>query len=245
MPTKLHQILALEKGAKSSTESAVTLGYHEIQRTALFQGLTRVYTPRDSEDGDRLPTERKRVQLSVEKVLQQAAAAWTTQSDVVATKDATNQVARADVIVDGRALLEAVPVTTLLYLEKMLLNVRTLIVKAPVLDPETTWSHDPATSLWRSEVEETVRTKKIPKAFVKAPATDKHAAQVDVFTEDIIVGNWAKTLFSGALPADRKTELLRRVEELASAVKVAREYANQAVVVDRKIGQAIFDHLLA
>jgi phage gp46-like protein len=93
--------------------------------------------------------------------------------------------------------------------------------------------------------EETVRTKKIPKAFIKAPATDKHPAQVDVYTEDVIVGTWTRTMFSGSLPAGRKLDLLRRVDAVAEAVKMAREYANQADAVDRKIGAALFDHIFA
>lgn len=246
MPVKLHQILALEKGVKGQTEGDITRAYHNAQRTALFVGMTRTYLPKDDE-GERLPAERKLAQFTADGIIGQAVAAWTRQADVVATKDATNQVARADVIVDGVALLTGVPVTTLLYLEKMLQNVRELILKLPVLDPEVEWGPTPdgATGLWKSAVEDTVRTKKVPKAFVKYPATDKHPAQVDAFTEDVIVGTWSRTSFSGALPASRKQGMLRRVEELGEAVKMAREYANQADAVDRKIGAAVFAHLFS
>lgn len=245
MATKLHQILALEKGAKGDTESAVTRAYQVAQKPGLFLGLTRVYEPVDDEDRDRLPTERKIVQETAEGVLARAAVAWSRQADVTATKDASNQLARADVIVDGQVLLSGVPVTTLLYLEKTLTNVATMIRKLPTLDPEVVWHPDVATGMWRSEPEQTVRTRKIPRAFVKAPATDRHPAQVDTFTEDVIVGTWTRTLLSGALPSARKAELLSRVERLADAVKLAREYANQVDVQDRKIGVALFDHLLA
>lgn len=246
MATKLHQILALEKAVKGRTEGEVTRAYHDAQRTALFAGMTRSYTPKDDE-GERLPGERKMTQQTADDVIARAVSAWTRQADLVATKDATNQVARADVIVDGTTLLEAVPVTTLLYLEKMLHNVRELILKLPVLDPEVEWGDAPdaSTGLWRSVPEETARTKKIPKAFIKAPATDKHAAQVDVFTEDVVVGTWTRTQFSGALPAGRKIDLLRRVDALALSVKMAREYANQADAVQKKIGDAVFAHLFA
>lgn len=245
MAVKLHQILALEKGAKASTEAEITRAYHTAQKTAQFQGLTRVYSPSDADDRDRLPSERKIVQSTVQDVLGAAAVAWQRQADLVATKDASNQLAKADVIVDGNVLLSQVPVTTLLYLEKTLTNVKTMISKLPVLDPEVQWSPDPATGLWRSEPEQTVRTRKVPKAFVKAPATERHPAQVDTFTEDVIVGTWAKTQFSGALPAGRKVELLARVQKLTEAVKMAREYANQTDAQERRIGATIFDFLLA
>lgn len=247
MSTKLHQILALEKGVKSTTEGVVTRTYHDAQKVALFNGLTRVYKPKDEADRELLPPERKNVQITAETLLRQAASAWSRQADVVATKDATNQTAKANVLIAELTLLTDIPVTTLLYLEKMLVNVVEMIRKMPVLDPEVDWGDAPdsATGLWRSQPEETVRTKKIPKAFVKAPATDKHPAQVDTFTEDVIVGTWQKTLFSGACPAGRKAELLRRAEQLQESVKLAREYANQAVVVPCVVGEAIFDYLLA
>lgn len=245
MTTKLHQLLAVEKGAKSTTESAVTRAYHDVQKVALFNGLTRVYSPKDDDDRDRLPSERKIVQLTADQVLARAAIAWARQADVVATKDATNQHASANVIVDGEILLSQVPVTTLLYLEKTLANVHTLISKIPILDAEVVWEQDGTSGLYRSAPEETVRTKKVPKAFTKAPATERHPAQVEMFTEDVIVGTWARTLFSGALPATRRAQLLERVEALSEAVKIAREYANQTDVLDREIGTALFDFLLA
>lgn len=69
----------------------------------------------------------------------------------------------------------------------------------------------------------TVRTKKVPRNHVKAEATDKHPAQVDVYYEDVPVGYWTTVKFSGALPARRVNELLDRVEKLQQAVKFARE----------------------
>lgn len=243
---RLHQVLALEKGAKASTESDITKAYHDAQRTALFNGLTRVYTPKD-EEGERLPSERKNVQTTADQLIKRAVDAWTRQANLVATKDAANQLARADIVVDGERILEAVPVTTLLYIEKTLQNVRELVRKLPVLDPEVEWGDvpDAATGLWKSTVEETTRTKKIPRAFVKYEATDRHPAQVDAYTEDVIVGTWARTLLSGALPAGRRLDLLHRIEHLADAVKVAREQANQAEAVDKQIGSAVFGYLFA
>jgi len=245
MPTRLHQILALEKSAKSATEGAITRAYHDAQKGALFIGLTRVYKPRD-EMGDPLPSERKVVQMTTDELLARASAAWIRQADLVVTKDLTNQRAQANVIIDGVVLLERVPVTTLLYLEKMLVNVATMIGKLPVLDPEVDWEHgtDEATGLYRSKPEETLRTQKVPKAFVKAAATDKHPAQVDTFTEDVVVGTWQRTLFSGGFPAGRKAQLLARVERLQVAVKLAREYANQIEVIPGNIGDTVFNHLL-
>ena len=90
---------------------------------------------------------------------------------------------------------------------------------------------------------QTTRTKKIPRNHVKSEATEKHPAQVEVYYEDIAVGYWTTVKFSGALPARRVNELLERVLALQTAVKFAREEANNTEVTDQHIGGAIFGYL--
>jgi hypothetical protein len=88
-----------------------------------------------------------------------------------------------------------------------------------------------------------VRTKKIPRNHVLYEATEQHPAQVQMFTEDVIVGTWDKVQFSGALPADRITGITTRLDKLRTAVKFAREEANTTDVVDVQYGAAILDYL--
>jgi hypothetical protein len=82
-------------------------------------------------------------------------------------------------------------VTTLLFLEKQLNDLASLIGKMPTLDPAETWHFDEGQDAWASAVLETHRTKKVPQAFIKAPATDKHPAQVEVILTDEVVGYWS------------------------------------------------------
>jgi hypothetical protein len=89
----------------------------------------------------------------------------------------------------------------------------------------------------------TIRTKKVPRNHVKAEATDKHPAQVEVYYEDIAVGYWTTVKFSGALPAKRVNELLDRVEKLQRAVKFAREEANGSEVTDQRVGDVVLRYL--
>jgi len=91
---------------------------------------------------------------------------------------------------------------------------------------------------------QTTKTKKIPRNHVKAEATDKHPAQVEVYYEDVVVGYWRTVKFSGALPASRVKELLDRVDKLQQAVKFAREEANNSEVTDQHIGDRFFAYLL-
>ena len=62
----------------------------------------------------------RRQQHQAEAVLRSTATALTQLFDVTATKDWANCEARADITVDGRALLRDVPVSYLLFLEKQL-----------------------------------------------------------------------------------------------------------------------------
>ncbi|MFC6079881.1 DUF7873 family protein [Sphaerisporangium aureirubrum] len=242
--TKLNQILAVEKGVKSDVQRKVTDAYHRIQKTPLLSGISRTYQPIDDE-GEQLPPESTRVQVQAEQVLKEVAGALTRLFDVTATKDVANCSATADVKVDGAVLLPSVPVTYLLFLEKQLVDLHTLISKLPTLDPSEAWALDENTDTWRTEPVKTTRTKKVPRNHVLAEATDKHPAQVQVFTEDVVVGYWTKVAFSGALPQRRVNELLARVGKLQDAVKYAREEANGTQVTDQQIGDAVFAYLLA
>jgi hypothetical protein len=244
MATKLSQIIAIEKGVKSKSYADLTQAHHDVQKQALLTGLSRTYQPKD-EDGEQLPPESTRVQVKGEDVLRQIAANLTRLFDVTATKDWANCTARADVVVDGRPLLRDVPVSYLLFLEKQLTDLHTFVKKLPVLDGAEAWTHDPSTDWYRTEAVRTLRTKKVPRNHVKAEATEKHPAQVEVYYEDIAVGYWTQTKFSGALPAQRVNELVERVEKLSQAVKFAREEANTFEVTDQRVGETVFGYLFA
>ncbi len=242
--TRLNQIIAVEKGVKSDAVAKFTELHHTVQKQPLLSGIARTYRPKE-DDGDQLPAESTRVQVNTEAVLSDAAAVLTRLFDVVATKDWTNCIAKADVVVGGNVLLKDVPATYLLFLEKQLTDLHTFVKKLPTLDPAETWHHDGAADMWATEPVETVRTKKIPRNHEVAPATKEHPAQVQVFTEDVPVGYWKTIKFSGAIPGARVNELLGRVDALHQAVKFAREQANMTEVQDQKIGAKVFQYLFA
>lgn len=242
--TRLNQIIAVEAGVKGAAHSEITRLHHDAQKTAPLAGISRTYTPRDDE-GEQLPGESVRVQIKADDLLRQLSGALSRFFDVTATKDWANCAASADVVVDDQALLEAVPVTYLLFLEKQLTDLHTFAKKLPTLDPSESWSYDSAAGCYATEPVQTTRTKKVPRNHVKAEATDKHPAQVEVYTEDVVVGYWRTVKFSGALPAERVAELVERVEKLQRAVKFAREEANSGEVTDQRVGAAVFGYLFA
>lgn len=242
--TKLNQIIAIEKGVKAKTSREFTDLHRTIQKLPLLAGIARNYAPKD-DDGDRLPPESTLVQVSADGVLADLTAVLVRLFDLEITKDTANGEAFADVEIGGATIVVDAPVTTLLFLEKQLVDVRTFIAKIPVLDPSERWTHDSATGVWVTDASVTAKNKKVPRNHVKAPATDKHPAQVELYYEDVIVGMWTTRKFSGALPADRQHVLLGRVDRLIDAVKYAREQANSKEIADYKMGKAIFDYLLA
>jgi len=130
-------------------------------------------------------------------------------------------------------------------LEKQLAELHAFIKKLPTLDAAETWTFDTASDCYVTEPVQTVKTKKIPRNHVKAEATEKHPAQVEVYYEDVVVGHWKTLKFSGALPATRIKELADRVEKLEQAVKYAREEANAKETVDKKVGDALLGYVFA
>lgn len=240
---KLNQLIAVAKTVKADTNKVVTDAYHVLQKAPLLTGLTRVYRPR-ADDGEQLPGESSRVQVRVPEVLDDVKDAWVKLVDLVATLDTTNQLARADIILaDGSVLADGVSVSTLLFLEKQLVDLRTLIMKLPLLDPAEIWSESTEEGVWAADPVKTVRTKKVPRNHVKAVATDKHPAQVELYHEDVVVGDWTTTKFSGAIAQRDAKAMLARVVELTEAVKRAREHANGAQVVDKRIGEPILSYV--
>lgn len=241
--TALHKLLAVEKTRKNVAERAKTGVYHAAQRTALFVGLTRTYAP-IAEDGETMPDEETFPQLRGDQLLNEFRDAQAALLDLVASKDEGNTAARADVVVGGEVLLPQVPVTTLLFLEKQATDLRAMISKLPVQDPTIVWTWDPSTSLYRSRPEQTNRGKKVPRVLMKAPATDRHQADTEVWHEDVVVGRYTTTRFTSALPAETIRVYGERIEAFLEAVKTAREEANTHDVGEVHVGQKIFSYVL-
>jgi len=242
--TRQNQIIAIEKGARGEAEGTITRAYHVLQKTVLLNGIARSYTPKD-EDGDQLPPESTLVQVSASDEINKVTEKLSRMFDVVATREKTNTVAKASVVVDGDTLISEVPANVLLFLEKQLVDIVTFIRKLPTLDPAETWHYDSASDCYVTEPTQTTRTKKIPKNHVLAAATDKHPAQVQMYHEDVVAGTWTTRKFSGALEVRVVSDMLARVQKLQAAVKMAREEANTCEAVDLKIGDKVLGYVFA
>ena len=232
---KLNQIIAVRNDVNSRQNRVVTDFYHAVQKPEPFNGMVRNYQPFIDLPENYVPGESVLVRNRVNKVLEGVTEAMARMWDLNATIDTTNTVATAAVVLeDGTTLTAALPATHLLFLEKQLVDIRTIISKLPVLDPAFVWTMDEQTGLWATEELKALRTKKEKRVLVAYPATDKHPAQVATYDEDVPVGTWTTRKLSGAVPATTVAKMLARVDTVLMAVKKAREAANQTTVVDAK-----------
>lgn len=241
--TKLNQIIALTAGRKSRAQKEITEVHKMLQKPELLLGINRTYKPVDEEFGEKLPPERKQVQLRVKDAISTVRQELSEMIDIVATQDWANTTAKADVSVDGRVILRDVPVTHLLFLEKQLVDLHTFVDKFPTLDPSERWSYSEDVDCYVSEVSQSIKTKKVMKSHVKYEATKEHPAQVETYNEDQTVGHWSTVKFSGAITAKEKNNLLKRVRDLQEAVKVAREEANSMKVEQVHVGNDLLSYI--
>jgi len=241
MAKRLNQLLAIEKGLKQQVQKDITELHRVSQKEELYDGLARNYEPLD-EAGEKLPPESKIVQQKADAILSQLAELESKLIDVVAAKDLTNTQAVGDIEVAGLKI-ENVPATHLLWLEKQFEDLHTFISKLPTLDPSVLWHEDRSQNCMTTVPVQTHKSKKVPRNHVKAEATKEHPAQVEVYHEDVVVGNWTNIRYSGRLSVERKNELLERVRALQAAAKQAREKANMTEVVEKKIGARLMGWL--
>lgn len=240
---QLNQVIALAKGRKAHGIATLTEAYQLFSKLDLYNGLDRRYTPK-ADDGDQLNPEIKLIQKRVDELVDNGMEAFRSMLDIVATLDQTNCVAKADVTVGETVILTGVPVTTLIFLEKRMVDLENYFSKIPVLDPGEEWTLDSASDTYKSKPTSTVRNTKVKQVIKLADATPEHPEQAQLVEVDQNVGTWAITKFSSAWPAQKRNEVLTRVRKLKDAIISAREVANSVTATDRQIGKQITDFIL-
>lgn len=242
---RLNQILAVERGVRSSAYKELTKIHQVSGKPVLFEGFSRRYQPVNDE-GVKLPDETQKVQHNFQALLNGFAFNATAIWDVTARKDWTNTEATGDVIVDGKTLLSDVPVPFLLFMEKQLGDVRTFVRGLPTLDPSETWTFDDKSGLQKSDEVITNRTVKEQEPITLAVATVQHPAQAELITKQVVEGTWTSIKESGSIPLMEQASILGRVEKLLQAVKVAREEANSVEEIPSpNVGATLFGYLFA
>jgi hypothetical protein len=87
------------------------------------------------------------------------------------------------------------------------------------------------------------KTRKVHRVMRMAEATEHHAEQTHLYTEDERIGEWKEDRWSGAITLADKVDMLKRCDELIRATKKARSVANETKVEDRRIACALWQHI--
>jgi hypothetical protein len=222
---RLSQIVAIEKQVKQRQNSEGAEIHKKSAKSDLFNGFHRSYEKKD-EAGEDLPGETKIVQEQAADNIDAYSKLWEEMFDTVFTKDMGN----TQVFGTVEGFTQAMPVTNLLWLEKQLDDWRTFIAALPVPDSSKAWTQNASTGLLDSEAVKTSRNTKAPLVVVKAPATDKFPAQVELLSQDVLAGYWTVVHTSGGIASTRKKQILTNIDELKKRVKQAREEANSQKV---------------
>lgn len=242
--SKLCQILAVEKRVKTAAAEHLTKMYQALQKPQLLQGIAKTYESLN-EDGEKFPAENKRVEVNAKKCIGFLVQFESPMFDLVYQRDDANRIAVADVMLDGKVFLAAVPAITLIWLEKHLTDLFTTVKTMPELPSDEDWEWDVNKGCYASAPSKTSKMKKVNVPILLAPATPEHPAQVQMGTEDILQGYWTTVKFSGALPVDEKEKYLQRIGALVNAVKQAREIANQVDAPPKTMAKEVFGFIFA
>lgn len=243
MATKLEALLGVLKTVKQNTNRTIDQYHKNIQKRPLFDGLNRTYQP-TNEEGEELEPETQIVQLDTEAMFKELFAGWTRMLDLSATVDVTNTHASAPIMVGDVQISEPLPGIHLVHLEKELTDLYTHIKNAPVQDPSKHWTWDAEREMFVADAVKTLKSKKVPRNHIRFEGSDKHAPQIDVYNEDVTVGTWTKVDVTTALTPRRKRELLDRVQELITSVRVARSAANDTEATDVRYAERLFEYVL-
>lgn len=247
MNGKLHELLAAEEDLKGMAKriTAETEVTFNKKQGHFVEQITEIVPLEENK-----PTVRDGHTPMIETVngkLDYFANAMGQYLDAFYQKEATNTEAKADVVLDdGEVLLKDIPATALLGLERELKKIHQVYSLIPTLEPTIVWTRDEeAGEGIRIARQSKMKTKKITKPFVLAPATDRHPAQVEKVTEDIHIANTETTYRSSKLTPARKSELLGRVDTLSRAVKKARMRANSVEHKTGTVSKKIFNFINA
>ena len=244
--SKLHELLAVENDLEKVATNLVGEAKTTFTKKAnLFNGSVKTAVMFDADDPTPAPEVIKLEETVPGKLayVGKAIARW---FDAVLQKEATNQTANADLIVDGEVLATGLPATFLLGLETKLKRLRDMYIELPTLQPGVVWelAADEGDGIFRAvDAQERFITAKTVKSTVLYEATEQHPAQIDKWNEDVKVGKYIVRGTSGMITSAEKAEILGRIDTLLQAAKSARMRANSVDVVQINIGHTLVDYI--
>lgn len=250
MSRKMHELLAVEADLqkmflKVSAEAKETFS----KRSEHFRGHDKSLKMKDDSRAfeEAAAHEHKEVDSTVGDKLRYASKSAKKYFDALLQKESANQVAKADLIVEGKTLATQLPATFLLAMESRLKTLREYYAAIPTHQPGVRWIPDSAQRegvFVAADDDVREKTEKDTEFRTVASATKEHPAQVAQVQKTVVVGLFTTKKWSGMISPGEKSELLARIDTLYQAVKQARQRANQVKIESLKIGADLFDFIL-
>lgn len=229
-PLKLHSITALATGQKSTAEPKLAQIHRLSKEPSLFVGQNRICVP--VTDGEAEIDESKNPIQNQFQLLRDFRDVWLDFGNIRVTQEIANTRAKAHVYLDGQVFLEDVPVTALVALQTHLERLFTYAKELPVRDQSQNWTWDKDNGVYKSETKKTERAV-TAREWITVPNSGVPekgiAPQVKDVEKRTVTGVWENTMVTTLLSREEKQALVQRVEAMLSAVKVARQEANDSV----------------
>ena len=200
------------------------------------------------DDGIEYPEDYKALVTTVQDKLDYLAMTEIRYFDALLGKEATNQTATADLIVDDVVIGKNLPATFLLGMETRVKYLRAAYEAIPTLAPGITWVKDESegANIYKADrPDEKLKTETVVEPIVLYEATKEHPAQIKEVSKTKNVGKYVTVTWSGMVTPAHKSALLSRVDKLLQGLKQARQRANTTVVVSKTIGKEMFDYINA
>lgn len=242
----LHELLAVEGDLDGAHKKIIEETKKTFsKKTVLFIGQHRKLEM-FVEDGINYPEEHKKIDTTVSQKLQHMQHTEKRYFDAMLQKEATNQVATADLVVDGVTIGTGLPATFLLGMETRLKHLRSVYEEIPTLQPGTSWIKDETEGkdIYKTEKpDEKLKTETTVEPVIMYEATKEHPAQIKEMSKVKNVGKYITTTWSGMISPAEKSILLGKIDKLIIAFKKARQRANTTEVIKKTIGKEIFDYI--
>ena len=246
--SKLHEILAVEKDKETVAKKLMLESIKTLGKENLFSGALRELKMFDEAESFNNITDNQELTTTVGENLDYLVNPVAEYYDVVLQKDLTNQKAIADIVIDGKTLATGLPATFLLGMEKKLAEFRKVLEAVHTLAPGIKWIDDKnnakANVFVSNDTEKTFKTMKDIEFKTAAPATKEHPAQVMQIPVTKNVGEFETTKWSGMLTPVDKANKIARLDTLITAVKKARQRANNVEIVTGNVGTDLLTYVI-
>lgn len=245
--SKLHELLAVEgdlKGEKDKVRQEALIDFEK--KPNLFLGYSKKLSLFDANRANEETEEVGQINTNVIERLKYNAQSHIRYWDAKLQKEIANQEAKANIEIDGKILMENVPVSFLLTMEEELKQLRKVYDQIPTLRPGIDWQLDETLgkNIYKTvHPTEKIKTEKALEFTIMVPATKEHPAQVKEWTIDKPVGKYIETVWSGMISSADKSLFLSKLDKILRAIKKARQRANCQEVKKANIGKLIFDFI--